>query len=686
MFFKRYDFGETAVYFAETPVEGHPKCTTIGMAVYPANVAVDPKNLRCDSLVQVAFAGDESLIDYTRGVTMRNRRSTLLKIVRQTQFMGGNLNTYLTDGEGNDYVHRLSYDRATGVFTVNVRYENHTREPRMLEHLSSFSLSGIGNAEGNTEGLTLHRMTSAWSRECRLRSDPFAHLGLDMSWARYGVKVERWGQVGTMPNRGYFPFAAIEDRQGGVCLGVQLEVPYSWQLEVYKEKETCAFSGGLGDYEFAHWRKSIPAGGSFTTHSARFVLGKDLLDVCNALVHEADSRLTTPKAEESMPILFNEYCTTWGTPSERNISRILKAIKELPVEEFVIDCGWYKPDNKGWGNAIGDWNVSKKLFPDGIKKAVDKIETAGKRAGIWFEFENVGRDSDAFSCEEALLKADGKTITAKNRRFLDLRLPQVQSYLRTKMLDFLRENGFSYLKIDYNDAFGIGCDGAESPGEGGRQVAEESINYLDRLKEAVPDLIIENCASGGSRIEPLRMSKVSMCSFSDAHECAEIPLVAANVSLAIPARQSQIWAVIREGESDSRTIYSLCAAMLGRICLSGDIHKVPPEKLALIARGLEFYKHIKNIVRYGDVSLLDCNVEYYRRPAGRQVYVKDYGEKRLVIVHFLECDEAVRLPLDGYEVVERFTDIPCTIRNEVLRIAGTPYTAGAFLLEKRNDR
>ena len=118
------------------------------------------------------------------------------------------------------------------------------------------------------------------------------------------------------------------------------------------------------------------------------------------------------------------------------------------------------------------------------------------------------------------------------------------------------------MKIDYNEAYGLGCDGAESLGEGGRQLAEESLKWLDKLKE-VEGIVIENCSSGGSRIEPLRMSKVSMCSFSDAHECNEIPLVAANVSRVIPARQSQIWAVLREQESDSRTVYSLCAAFMG---------------------------------------------------------------------------------------------------------------------------
>ncbi len=683
MFFKKYVFGDVAVYYVESPVEGHEKTTTVGLAVYPADAEVDPKKLHCDSLVQVAFKGDDSLIDYTRGVTMRNRAATVLKVVKQVHFSSGVLNTYLTDGAGNEYIHRLNYDRVTGVFTVNVRYENHTKGPRTLEHLSSFSLSGIGalsRGASTTAGLTLHRMTSAWSRECRLKSEPFSALGLDMSWGRYGVKVERWGEVGSMANRGYFPFAAIEDAAAGVTLGVQLEAPFSWQLEVYEEKETCALSGGLADYEFGHWRKEIPAGGSFTTHMARFCLKRGGVNaVCNALVHEADHRLEVPETEESMPVLYNEYCATWGNPSEAKIEKQLKALQGLPVSYFVIDSGWYKPMDRNWCNAIGDWNVNPEIFPD-MKRVVEKIEAHGMKAGIWFEFEIAGRDSDVFACKNAFVRRDGTVLTCKNRRFFDLRLAEVKRYLDGKMTYFLRDNGFKYLKIDYNDSIGLGCDlpdGTPSLGEGGRQLAEESLGWLDHLREEVKGIVLENCASGGSRIEPLRMSKVSMCSFSDAHECAEIPLVAANVSRVVPARQSQIWVVLRKNESDARTIYSLCAAMMGRICLSGDIGR-PKEKIGLIRRGLEFYSSVKEIVRRGDIVSVDCDVEYYRMPTGRQVYVKEYGGRRLVIVHFFKDAKDVELPVVG-RLADAFTDLSYTAEDGVLRIRAEEGHAGAFL-------
>lgn len=682
MFYKKYIFGDTAVCYQEVPVEGHEGKTTVGLALFPVG---EEKEVPMDSLIQVSFTGDETLIDYTLGVTMRNREGTLLKVEEQAAEENGVV-TRLRDARGNVYLHHLAYSPKTGVFTVWAEYCNLTGKEQTLESLQSFSVSGIHalcGGKATLAGLRLHRLTSAWSRECRPEEDSFANLGLDTSWARYGVKCERFGEVGSMSNRGHFPFAAVEDKERHIVWAAMMEAPSSWQMEVYAEKETCALSGGLADYEFGHWRKTIAPGESFATHKAFLTVQRSVLACCNAFVAEQEQRLKVPASEESMPVLFNEYCTTWGCPSAENINAILKAIEPFPIDTFVIDCGWYKPDDKGWCNAIGDWRESRALFPEGISAVSSAIRAAGKHPGIWFEFEVAGRDSDCFYDESKLLKRDGHIITGKNRRFLDLRLPKVQEYLKERMLGFLQKNGFEYIKIDYNDSLGIGCDSADgaAPGEGGRRIAEESLVWLAKLKEAVPGLVIENCSSGGSRIEPLRMSQVSMCSFSDAHECNEIPLVAANVSRVIPARQMQIWAVLREGESVSRTVYSLCAAMMGRICLSGDVLHLDEERVRLIQEGLEFYQQVKDVVRYGSISLIDNTVEYYRAPVGRQVYLKEYEGRKLVIVHFLESAEKVSLPLDGYCLKRAFTDLAYTAEGE-LEIEGRPFAAGAFLLER----
>ena len=135
----------------------------------------------------------------------------------------------------------------------------------------------------------------------------------------------------------------------------------------------------------------------------------------------------------------------------------------------------------------------------------------------------------------------------------------------------MKDNGFGYLKVDYNDNLGIGCDGAESLGEALRQNMQASIGFFKKIREEIPDIVIENCSSGGHRLEPSMQAVTSMASFSDAHEWQAIPVIAANVTRAILPAQSQIWAVLRAKDDEKRLYYSLSNTFLGRMCLSGDM-------------------------------------------------------------------------------------------------------------------
>ncbi len=68
-------------------------------------------------------------------------------------------------------------------------------------------------------------------------------------------------------------------------------------------------------------------------------------------------------SKKELPVIFNEFCTTWGKPSDENISRILTALGSRPFQYFVIDAGWYADPVKGWESNMGDWEVSQELFP-----------------------------------------------------------------------------------------------------------------------------------------------------------------------------------------------------------------------------------------------------------------------------------------------------------------------------------
>ena len=239
------------------------------------------------------------------------------------------------------------------------------------------------------------------------------------------------------------------------------------------------------------------------------------------------------------------------------------------MQYFVIDAGWYKQPDVSWDLSMGDYEPSKALFKDGLEETVKYINDAGMKAGLWFEIDNVGSASKAYTDEKHLLKRDGHVLTTTSRRFWDLRQKEVKDILKERVIGTLKRYGFEYLKIDCNDTVGIGCDGAESLGEGLRQNQEASSGFVRTIKEDIPGIIIENCASGGHKTEPLMMSLCSMASFSDSHECEEIPVIAANLHRVILPRQSQIWAVLRKTDSPKRTAYSVINTFLGRMCLSG---------------------------------------------------------------------------------------------------------------------
>ena len=133
-----------------------------------------------------------------------------------------------------------------------------------------------------------------------------------------------------------------------------------------------------------------------------------------------------PAGEEDLPIQFNEWATTWGTPTHAGMVELAERLKGRGVKYLIIDAGWYKKPGVSWDNSAGDWEVSAELFPGGLKQTADAIRAAGLIPGIWFEYEAVCRDADAFQDTEHLLARMGRPLTSGVRRFWDFRQEWVQ--------------------------------------------------------------------------------------------------------------------------------------------------------------------------------------------------------------------------------------------------------------------
>lgn len=544
------------------------------------------------------------------------------------------------------------------------KYYNGGDSAVTLDMLSSYALKNI-------HGDVIHRAASFWSAEGRLISQRLVDMNMEPAWCAASVRVEKFGQLGSMPVRKWFPFMVLEDTKTHSFTGIQLYCASSWQMEIFRREEALSLCGGLADYDFGHWCKTIGPGEVFTTPKAVIAQGTSLEEVCDKLVKAQQPRIAAP--DQDMPVIFNEYCTTWGNPTEENLEKIAKRLEGSGVRYLVIDSGWYKEEGKDWSGTIGDWNISEAIFPDGLKKVTDMIRSHGLIPGLWFEMENTGWAAKSYHEEQHLLKRFGVPITSGGRRFWDMRDPWVTEYLTDKVIGILKENGFGYLKVDYNESIGVGCDGAESLGEGLRQAVAASQDFFRKLADEIPELVIENCASGGHRLEPSMMELASMASFSDAHECKCIPVIAANLHRLIRPEQSQIWAVLRAEDDIHRIRYSLCAGFLGRLCLSGDIFGVSEENWNETLSAIAFYDRIKEIIRSGRTEVIRCTAESYGKPRGYQAVLREYENRSLLVVHTFEngSNPCIDDLLQGRRIVETWgSDLSGDFR------------AKAFLLEE----
>ncbi len=660
------------------------------LAAYPAGEDFTISDeTSVDSMVQVKIAGEKTGGGYSSGVTMRNG-AEVLRIrpkEQKTSETDGEycITTYLSDGEGNEYAHFLKYYKGCGAFSVETEYANETGRNVTLELLASGTIAGIMKAgsTGKTNGMTMHRVRSFWSIEGRFMSADVADLGLEDSWAKHGVRCERFGALGSMPNKVYTPFAAIADSDSSTVWAMALEAPFSWQIEAYKVCGGISLGGGMADYEFGHWRKIIEPGERFRTRRALFAVSACGLNTAmGALVKtERRIRIPLPESEKTLPIIYNEYCSSWGNPTQESVLSLAKEAARLGIDYFVIDAGWNKSGNKNWSDSVGDWKESKESFPRGFKYVADRVRALGMVPGLWFEMENCAAKSDKAAEKDEFLRLFGETIRTKDRVFLDLRKKSVIDFLDDKVIGLLEKEGFGYVKIDYNADYGIGCDGAESVGEGGRAVAEKSLELFEKITKA--GIVLENCASGGHRLEPARMRVSSMASITDAHECECLPVIAAWCARLMPAEQSQIWAVLRRTDSVKRLVYSLAATFLGRMGLSGEIDKLDEKQREVLLAAIDFYRSASEVIGGGVVVGCENESRYYDDLRGKQVVRMSLDGEVLIVAHFFNDPTALDVDTSGYEIVRAFTDREVkTSGNRIVIDDPAPMSAAAFLLKK----
>lgn len=205
------------------------------------------------------------------------------------------------------------------------------------------------------------------------------------------------------------------------------------------------------------------------------------------------------------PVLLNSWEASYFDISESSLLKLAKEGKEVGVELFVMDDGWFGARNDD-SHALGDWTPNLKKLPGGLEGLCKKINDLGLDFGIWIEPEMVNVDSDLYRAHpDWSIEIPGMNHSeGRNQRILDFCNPEVVEYITEQMKKVLGSANIAYVKWDMNRIFSDYYS-QYLPKERQQEVGHRYICGVYRLAaaltESFPHILFEGCAAGGNRFD-----------------------------------------------------------------------------------------------------------------------------------------------------------------------------------------
>lgn len=197
---------------------------------------------------------------------------------------------------------------------------------------------------------------------------------------------------------------------------------------------------------------------------------------------------------------FDRYMRRPGWATESGQIECAKVAAEMGCDTYWFDAGWFVGD---FPNGVGNWYCKPNEFPNGLKPLGDECHRDGMELIIWFEPERV---------------APGTQIAKEHPEFVfggekgglfNLGNADARRWLTDLLSSRISEYGIDVYRNDFNiDPLGFWrANDILSSSKGDRQGMTE-IRYVeghyamwDELRARHPGLWIDNCASGGRRID-----------------------------------------------------------------------------------------------------------------------------------------------------------------------------------------
>ena len=438
-------------------------------------------------------------------------------------------------------------------------------------------------------------LTGRW---CREHTPQRQHLNMGV-WSREG----RRGRTGHDSPLVLTAGTADFDFGAGEVWGVH--IAWSGESKLWAERNPtgdrqvgAAELLAAGEVRLAH-------GETYTAPATYAAYSDQGLDGMSAAFHQLiRSRPHHPRTPR--PVILNTWEAIYFDHRLDRLSELADAAARIGVERFVLDDGWFggrRDDTAG----LGDWYVSKDVWPVGLGPLIDRVRSLGMDFGLWVEPEMVNPDSDLFRAHpDWILSEPGRLPpTWRNQHVVDLANPHAFDFLLERLDTLLSDHDIAYLKWDHNrDLVDAGHEGRP----GVRLQTLAVYRLLDELRARHPRVEIESCASGGGRADLGILERTDRIWPSDTIDPLERQQIQRWTQLLIPPELlgTHIGSSVSHTTGRRHSLsFRAATALFGHLGIEWDLTSITAQEAEDLAGVIAFHKQVRPLLHSGRVVRVD---------------------------------------------------------------------------------
>lgn len=477
------------------------------------------------------------------------------------------------------------------VITRNVKFVQKGKQKIVLERALSASV------EFNDMEYELVHLSGAWARERYVKNRK-----LEM-----GIQAVQ-SLAGTASSADHNPFIALKRLHTTEDQGEVYGFSLVYSGNFLAQAEVSAFDMtrvtiGIHPENFS-WE--LKQGEEFQTPEVVMVYSDQGLNKMSQVYHRLyRKRLMHGEwRDKARPILLNNWEATYFDFDEEKILNIARKAKEVGVELFVLDDGWFGARNDDY-RGLGDWYANLEKLPDGIGGLSRKVEALGLKFGLWMELEMVNKDSDLYRSHPDWVIGVPERFESHSRHqhVLDFSRREVVDYIYEMIAKIIRESSISYIKWDMNRYMTEPYSRGGSAGDQGKMLHRYILGVYDlyaRLTTEFPWILFESCASGGARFDPALLYFAPQAWTSDDTDAVERMKIQYGTSMVYPivSMGSHVSAVpnhqlCRITPLDTRA----AVAYFGTFGYELDLNLMQEEELQKVKKQIAFMKEYRDLIQ-----------------------------------------------------------------------------------------